>query len=378
MSEKRSVAGTVAVEDFRGRLRLRWRYKGKQYTVSLGIPVSTINHKTAAIKARQIELDIASGHYDDSLKSYHPARDTHQDTQTSSDLFKEFIIFKGKTISPRSLEKYQATLNYICKYFGTTVVTAIDINRVDKFILWLAQQGLSPVVQKERLTLISAAWTWAVKQKRLDANPWLDAPKRVKVPPKQPPKPFTREEIATIIQAFKNDQYYCHYADYVAFLFGTGCRTSEAIGLRWGHLTEDCSSVWIGESLTRSGKGVVGRLRKATKTNRARHVSLSASLTQMLQTRRPIDVDPDALVFTTKRGLAIDDANFRERAWKTILTRLEIDYRKPYTTRHTLISHALDQGMSPVTVAQLTGHDVQTLYQNYAGNVNSRPQLPEL
>ncbi|MBE9016106.1 site-specific integrase, partial [Chroococcidiopsidales cyanobacterium LEGE 13417] len=57
---------------------------------------------------------------------------------------------------------------------------------------------------------------------------------------------------------------------------------------------------------------------------------------------------------------------------------LEIDYRKPYTTRHTLVSHALDLGMNPVVVAQLTGHDVQVLFKNYAGNVNSRPQLPEL
>jgi hypothetical protein len=42
------------------------------------------------------------------------------------------------------------------------------------------------------------------------------------------------------------------------------------------------------------------------------------------------------------------------------------------------ISHALDQGMNPVEVAQLTGHDVQTLYESYAGNVNSRPRLPEI
>ena len=94
--------------------------------------------------------------------------------------------------------------------------------------------------------------------------------------------------------------------------------------------------------------------------------------------RRPANSDPDALVFASPNGKPIDDDNFRNRAWKTVLTRLGIDYRKPYNTRHTLISHALDLGMNPVMVAQLTGHDVETLYQNYAGNVNSRPMLPEL
>lgn len=98
----------------------------------------------------------------------------------------------------------------------------------------------------------------------------------------------------------------------------------------------------------------------------------------MLFERKPKDANPDDLVFTTPSGGAIDDGNFRNRAWKPILIRLEIDYRKPYSTRHTLISHALDLGMNPVMVAQLTGHDVQILFQNYAGNVNSKPRLPEI
>lgn len=98
----------------------------------------------------------------------------------------------------------------------------------------------------------------------------------------------------------------------------------------------------------------------------------------MLLSRRPSEPDPEELVFLSPNGKPKNDRDFRRRAWKTILTRLGIPYRKPYTTRHSLISHALETGMSPVMVAQLTGHDVQTLYQNYAGCVVSRPRLPEL
>lgn len=185
------------------------------------------------------------------------------------------------------------------------------------------------------------------------------------------PKPFTKEEIKAIIRAFRTDRYYSLYADYVEFLFGTGCRTGEAIGLRWKHLSDDCSTVWIGESLSRG-------IRKSTKTNRARTINLTPRLQVMLLARKPANPAPDDLVFTSAKGNAIDDHNFRNRAWKTVLSRLAINYRKPYTTRHTLISHALDLGMNPVNIAQLTGHDVQTLYENYAGNVNSRPLLPEL
>jgi len=195
--------------------------------------------------------------------------------------------------------------------------------------------------------------------------------KRIKPAPKQPSKPFSKEEMGEIIQAFRSDRYYHYYADYVEFLFGTGCRTGEAIGLKWKHVSDDCSTVWIGESLSRGE-------RRSTKNNRSRTIALTPKLQAMLLAKRPADFDREELVFTAPRRGAIDDGNFRNRAWKTVLTRLEIDYRKPYTTRHTLVSHALDLGMNPVMVAQLTGHDVQVLFKNYAGNVNSRPQLPEL
>jgi integrase len=146
----------------------------------------------------------------------------------------------------------------------------------------------------------------------------------------------------------------------------------ERLRLRWRNLNHDCSAVWIGESFS---NGVF----KSTKTNRDRDVDLTPKLRDYLQRlkteKRPV---PDALVFPTPQGHPLDIHNFRNRAWKTILSRLEIDYRKPYKTRHSVISHALELGMNPVTVAGLTGHDVETLYRSYAGNVNSRPKLPEL
>jgi integrase len=86
---------------------------------------------------------------------------------------------------------------------------------------------------------------------------------------------------------------------------------------------------------------------------------------------------PDDPIFTSTNGCAIDAKNFCNRYWKPALVELGIDYRRPYNTRHTLISHGLEAGMNPVAIAALTGHDVRTLYENYAGLVNS-PQLPDL
>ena len=104
---------------------------------------------------------------------------------------------------------------------------------------------------------------------------------------------------------------------------------------------------------------------------------LTPRLQQLLLDRRPTDFLLDRLIFTSTNGSAIDSKNFCNRYWKPALAELGIDYRKPYNTRHTLISHGLEAGMNPVAIASLTGHNVRTLYENYAGLVNP-PQLPDL
>jgi len=54
------------------------------------------------------------------------------------------------------------------------------------------------------------------------------------------------------------------------FLFMTGCRTSEAIGLQWKHIRHDDGyEITFNETLVRQGTGAA-RFRKATKTNRSR------------------------------------------------------------------------------------------------------------
>jgi len=73
----------------------------------------------------------------------------------------------------------------------------------------------------------------------------------------------------------------------------------------------------------------------------------------------------------------MDEHNFC-RAWRIVLKAQGIAYRNPYNTRHTFISHALEAGLSPVEVASITGHNVKTLFENYAGLIKSHPTMPEL
>ena len=87
--------------------------------------------------------------------------------------------------------------------------------------------------------------------------------------------------------------------------------------------------------------------------------------------------DKSELIFTYL-GKAIDAHNFRHRPWKSILQAQGVPYRRPYNCRHTFISHALERGLNPVTIAQMTGHDVAVLFKHYAGCIGGVPQLPDL
>lgn len=226
---------------------------------------------------------------------------------------------------------------------------------------------MSPLTLKERITLIKGCWDWAQKQGLLESNPWGEL--RVRVPPQPKPRPFTKDEVRKILAAFQQSRYYRHYADFVEFMFHTGLRTGEGIGLRWEHVSPDCSQIWIGESISRG-------VRKETKTNVARTLTLPLDLQKMLMRRR--ETAEGELVFTAPRGGPIDDHNFRNRAWEKCLNVAGVEYRKPYITRSTFVSHCLASGMNPAALAELTGHDIETLYRDYAGSIESTPKVPKL
>ena len=204
--------GSVNIESDKGWLRLRFSCQSKRYAFALGLPDSKINRKVAEQKAKQIELDILSGNFDSTLKKYKPERQSEpykEGRLTVVSLFQRFMEYKAKEVSSKTMEKYKATLGYVSKFFPDKPVEFLSDKDAETFTQWQLSQGLSAVQVKRRLEELEACWKWH----RAEYNPWTKRADVIKVPPKQLPKPFTREEMAAIIQAFRTDKYYHHYAD---------------------------------------------------------------------------------------------------------------------------------------------------------------------
>lgn len=367
MAERKRQKGAVVVRSVKGRLRLVWSFCGKRYFFALELGDGKANRAIAELKAKQIERDIANDLFDPSLEKYRAAYQRRVNGLSATEMFEKYIAYKAKTLRARSLEKYTFTLSHLRQFFRDGVASE---GKCEEFKNWLANR-MEPITLKQRISFLKSAWAWGIEKKLVSENPWIEALRQVKVPPKQRPKPFMQEERQRIVAAFRGDRHFAYYADFVEFLLATGCRPGEACALKWKHCTDDLAMVWIGEAYSRGELG-------PTKTSEARFLRLTSRLRDLLRSRKSPMAKPESLVFPAAKGGYIDDHNFRNRAWKSVLNELGIDYRKPYNMRHTFTSGALEVGLSPAVVASLTGHTVETLYRHYAGNVRGLVELPEL
>ena len=83
MVRRKNPSGSVVVYTQSERLKLRWSWCDKRYYLSVGLPDPLISRLFAERKAKDIELDILSGHFDESLKKYKGPSAQHEEKRQS-------------------------------------------------------------------------------------------------------------------------------------------------------------------------------------------------------------------------------------------------------------------------------------------------------
>ena len=369
--------GSAQIKVSNERLQLVFSVGGKRHYLSTGFSDTPANRKLAEMKARQIELDILSNNFDPTLVKYKPQPIPTPITPITpapvaqpalDELWEQYTEFKRPSLSPNTLIKEFATTRRCIEQHLPTKALADAIAIRD----WVVANR-SPDAAKRFLTQVSACCYWAMKSGIIPHNPFDGMALEVKLPKNRANNrekeidPFTAEERDAIIQAFEQNRYYRHYAPFVSFLFKTGCRPSEAIALQWKHIRHDFCLITFEQSVIVSGRGLI--CRQGLKTQELRKFPANRSLQALLKALQCERHDPEALVFPSPEGKYIDFHNFRNRAWSSILQTLPtIRYRKPYQTRHTFITLALENGLEAKDVARLAGNSAEMIYKHYAGN----------
>lgn len=130
--------GSVQIITSHDRLQLRFRFAGKRYYLSLGFPDSTTNRKLAEKKAREIELDILSGNFDQTLQKYKTQSALSvtspeitpkvTPTPTLAQLWEKFVEYKRPQCSPNTmLYVYGHFTKYLEKLPTHDVSRAVEI-----------------------------------------------------------------------------------------------------------------------------------------------------------------------------------------------------------------------------------------------------------
>ncbi len=357
----------VRVTRDKDSLRLEWTYQGQRRTLYPGLADNKTNRIKAQQIALQIEADVEIGTYDNSLSRYKKLVKPLLE-MAPVELFDTWLEFKKSSWDTDTF-KIRSYLKSDLNNFFKAKTDGLTEEDIKSFYHWLSCKKLATETFNRKLDTFELAWEWLLESGQVSENPWRNLPRR-KSGKNGNAKPFSKIEITKIVSGFEAHKTYNHYLIFVRFLFGTGCRIGEAIGIRWQDIDFGTGKITIAEQVT-SGR------RKTAKSGSCREFYLSASLRTLLAEFKPSGAGERDLIFTTLTGKQMDAHNFRERAWTIILGLAGVDYRKPSNTRHSFCSHALEGGMNPVTVAAITGHDPKVLFDHYAGLIN-KPQAPEI
>ncbi len=368
----RKPKGTVGIESFKGHLRLRLPrhvFKGQQKYLYLGLIDTKLNRKAAEAKAQQIQSDIFFERFDPTLDRYKPPsyslppKPEKEAQLTLALIWEKYTQFKTKTLSPSSLKDFKKVANHISRLPTQSLE---DAKKIANHLL----DTLSLDAAKRTLTQLSACCDWAVDRDLLTQNPFTGMTKRLRVHKKSTINPFTVQERDAIIKAFEEFPQHRHYAAFVKFLFFTGCRTSEAVGLQWQHIDLAMTFVTFQEVV------VDGQRHSSTKTHKIRKFPINQSLKDLLTEIRPDEPHPITPVFTDSMGNLVRPNNFLRRHWQPVVNSLPIVYRPQYNSRHTFITLCLEAKVPVSQIAAWVGNSPRVIWEHYAGLI--RFEVPDL
>jgi integrase len=386
--------GLVGIEEFRNKLRLRLPRGisgSKNRYISTGLQATPENWKKAQVKAWEIEQDISNGHFDSTLAKYKlkshltliKSVDKPQDILTLYELWECYTDYKSKLIESTTIKTtYKRTKNLIPLFPTQDLKEAVAIRD------WLLANK-SAYTAKCVLIHLSGCCEWAVESRLIASNPFAKMAQTIQQTDEdgEDIDPFTVQERDAIIAGFENSRYYKHYTNFVRFLFLTGCRTGEAIALKWKHINPEMTQITFCESFSSHFS-----LRKDTKNHQSRKFPINAQLKALLESIKGKACNPEDLVFPSPTGREIDGHNFLNRAWKGyknrhgnqvdgIVTQLVKEgkverYRCQYNTRHTFVTMALEANVSIPQLAKWVGNSPEVIMKHYAGTLR-QVQVPE-
>jgi integrase len=234
---------------------------------------------------------------------------------------------------------------------------------------WLLEQTTSSMV-KRIFTHLNAAVNWAINHNlcKLSVSPFKgmagDLPKH-KWEEEGLPNAFSLVEKSLFINKISNHQNpsISHYDRFIRFLFMTGCRPSEAIGLRYSDINFDGGYINFGSSIVRiNGKAIRS---KGSKNNKQRKFKMNELLLCLIPRLNTNDELSDKLLFSGVKSNGIEYGYFSRNIWKPVATEICQRNTTPYSARDTFITEQLTAGIPAAKVAAWCDTSISQIQKRY-------------
>ncbi len=397
--------GAVGLEKLNDRIRLnlpRQWFNGQQKRVSLGLSWTKENVTFAESLAKQMELDWLSGHFDLTLAKYLPSKKQQLNNVVDLpgkraempllELWDKWCEYRKGSLKATTYE-----LNY-CGLYRRYIDSAVSAVGNDAVTIrnWLINNRNKSDVCK-LLTQLSKAHILGIKQGYVSSNPYEDLADEVKQSKAinankrdedgniigatdsedSDTRAFSLDEVKEIINAYETSSTVNHYSPLVKFLFWTGCRSGEATALKWKHIKQACTVVTFQDSYNSRLKSTGDIKTGGKRIFRINEGGKLHTLLKQLESERLEPENPNELVFKSRSKKQINWSSFAD-TWrggkagevKSIINNLieqgkVKQYLKPYATRHTFITHQIDNGCLAHVIAAWVGNSADVIWRHY-------------
>lgn len=285
------------------------------------------------------------------------------DKTTVSEWLDEWLkTFCAVKVKPLTYSSYEVAIrNHIKPAIGALRLQAVKGLHIQKLYNSMSASGLSAKTVKNVAAILHKAFSVALKQGMLQANP-CDAAELPKAVHKEI-TPLSDEEIPLFLKAIDGHPLGNAYA---LCLFA-GLREGECLGLSWEQVDFEARRITISQQLQQEKKkGARYYIAPSTKSGKPRQIEppeIAFQYLRMERTRQaenrlaagPLWNNLDNLVFTDETGKHLCISTFYGN-FKRIAASIGRPDARPHDLRHTAATVAIASGADIKSVQDLLGH----------------------
>lgn len=260
-----------------------------------------------------------------------------------------------------TFDKVSGIVKNRLNYFNEYEITHIKTSFIKTWIFGISDVGIKS--KKHYLGVLSQIFDLALNDDVITRNPV----KSIKLPKyiKTQIKPFLACEVLQILK--ESEKYNLKFQMFLKMGFYTGMRTGEILALKIKDIDLNRRIIYVNSSRSRFGES-------SPKTkNSVRKIPIMDVLFDDLKSF-VISLKNNFYLFETQYKKPYkDDFVFTRLFWRVILNKLNLEYRRLYSMRHTFATNILlNSSLTPLELSKILGHsNCEMVYKIYASYVEN-------